>query len=156
MRVIFLATIAVLSMLLLTAPCLAAPLGTCSVSPAGSISFGNYDVFSTRPLDSTGAIQITCDMTQPHLIVSIGPSQNGSGFNPRYMKTSSGGLLGYNLFTDAARTAIWGDGTGGTRTIMQKVLKNTPLNVTIYGRIPASQDVGVGRYSDSLIVTITW
>ncbi len=142
---------------LLPAVCaVAAPPGTCRVTPVGSISFGNYDVFSTIPLDSIGTIQITCDLTEAHTIISLAPSQNG-GFNPRRMRNSSNGdLLSYNLFTTAARTSIWGDGTGGTSTVTQRVFRNTPAIVTIYGRIAARQNVSAGSYSETVTVTIIW
>ena len=135
----------------------APPAGVCKVTPLGSISFGNYDVFSTVPVDSTAAIQILCDKTQPNVVISIGPSPNSGGFNPRKMiRTGSTDLLAYNLYTDAGRTLTWGDGTGGTSTVTQKVFKNTPLNVTIFGRIPASQNVYVGSYGETVTVTIIW
>ncbi len=135
----------------------AAPPGTCSVTPVGSISFGNYDVFSTVPLDAVGTIQITCDLTEAHTIITLGPSQNGSGFSPRQMKNvSSGDLLAYNLFTNTARTTVWGDGTGGTSTVTQRVFKKTPAIVTIYGRMAAAQNVRSGTYTDTVTVTINW
>jgi spore coat protein U-like protein len=135
----------------------APPVGVCSVTPLGSINFGSYDVFSTIPLDSTGTIQILCDRTQPNVVIFIGPSSNSGGFNPRKMiRTGSTDLLSYNLYTDAGRTLTWGDGTGGTSDVTQKVLKNTPLNVTIFGRIPASQNVYVGSYGETVTVTILW
>jgi spore coat protein U-like protein len=31
-----------------------------------------------------------------------------------------------------------------------------PVTITIYGRIPAGQDVPAGTCSDTLTVTITW
>jgi spore coat protein U-like protein len=133
------------------------PAGVCTITPLGSINFGNYDVFSTIPVDSTGSIQIFCDQTQPHVVISIGPSQNSGGFNPRKMKNSSfSDFLSYNLYSDAGRTVTWGDGTGGTSTVTQKAFKNTPLVVTIFGRIPAGQDVYVGSYSETVTVTIIW
>lgn len=133
------------------------PAGVCTITPLGSLNFGIYDVFSTIPVDATGSIQILCDQTQPHVIISIGPSQNSGGFNPRKMKKSSlGDFLSYNLYSDAGRTVTWGDGTGGTSAVTQKAFKNTPLVVTIFGRIPAGQDVYVGSYSETVTVTITW
>jgi spore coat protein U-like protein len=135
----------------------AQPVGACSVSPLGSINFGIYDVFSTIPVDSTGTIQILCDRTQPNVVISIGPSTNSGGFNPRQMKHSSASyFLSYNLYTDAGRSVTWGDGTGGTSTVTQKAIRNTPLDVTIFGRIPAGQDVYVGSYSETVTVTIIW
>jgi spore coat protein U-like protein len=135
----------------------AQPVGTCSVTPLGGINFGNYDIFSTTPVDATGTIQILCDRTQPSVEIDIGPSPNSGGFNPRQMKHSSlNYLFKYNLYTDAGMSVIWGDGAGGTSTVHQKTTKNVPLNVTIYGRIPAGQDVYVGSYGETLTVTIIW
>lgn len=67
-------------------------------------------------------------------------------------------LLDYNLFTSSSMSAIWGDGTAGTSTVIKtKVNKNDhPIVTTVYGRIPAGQDASAGQYSDTLIVTITW
>jgi spore coat protein U-like protein len=62
--------------------------------------------------------------------------------------------LNYNLYLNAARTTIWGDGTGGT----QEFTDHTPpfgrsIVVPIYGRIPALQDVSVGSFSNTITVT---
>jgi spore coat protein U-like protein len=70
--------------------------------------------------------------------------------------TSSPDRLNYNLFVNAGRSTVWGDGAAGTSTVFLKnVKKNRPVFTTIYGRIPPGQDVSVGSYSDSLTVTIT-
>jgi spore coat protein U-like protein len=55
-------------------------------------------------------------------------------------------------------SVVWGDGTAGTATVVQpKVMRNKPpAAITIYGRIPAGQDVSAGAYGDTLTVTITW
>jgi spore coat protein U-like protein len=64
--------------------------------------------------------------------------------------------LNYNLFVNAGRSTVWGDGAPGTSTVFLKnVKKNHPAVATIYGRVPPGQNVSVGSYSDSLTVTIT-
>jgi outer membrane usher protein FimD/PapC len=64
-------------------------------------------------------------------------------------------VAAYDLYRDAARTTIWGDGTGSTATYTQlSVPNNTAQNLTIYGRISAAQDVRAGTYTDSVTVTI--
>lgn len=89
--------------------------------------------------------------------MSIGPSPNSGGFNPRKMRLTSGtDLLNYNLYTSATYTDIWGDGTSGTVTVWGKFLKNKPENMTVYGRIPSGQDVRAGTYTDTLTVTLIW
>jgi spore coat protein U-like protein len=73
------------------------------------------------------------------------------------MKLATGTeLLNYNLFTNAARTTIWGDGTAGTSRVSRNLRRNQPVNLTVYGRIPAGQDVRIGSYSETLTVTITY
>lgn len=129
----------------------------CTVTTT-SINFGNYDVGLTLHNDSRGTITVACDLTPPpDVAIMIGPSSNSGVFNPRKMRHSSiSEFLNYNLFTDASRTVIWGDGTQGTSTVIRKVTKGTPAIVTVYGRIPAGQDVSAGQYSDTLTATIVW
>lgn len=123
----------------------------CTIATT-SVSFGSYDVFASTPTDTTGTVSVTCTGNAD---VTITLSKGGSSsFNPR---TLNGGTdtLKYNLYKDAARTTIWGDGTGSTATYTQLgVPNNTAQNLTIYGRIPAAQDVRAGTYTDSITVTI--
>src|SRR4030043_912256 len=83
----------------------------CSVSTT-PVNFGSYDVFSTSPTDSTGLITVTCDETpSPWAPVSIGPSPNSGGFNPRKMRLIRRTyLLNYNLFTYVTHASIRRDG----------------------------------------------
>jgi spore coat protein U-like protein len=129
----------------------------CNVATT-NINFGPYDVFSNSPKDSTGTISVDCDEAPPPIVViRIGPSFTSGGFKPRQMKhTSRPDKLNYNLFIDSAMSVVWGDGTGGTSTVANKVTKNKMWVSTLYGRIPAGQDVSVGTYSETVSVTITW
>jgi spore coat protein U-like protein len=129
----------------------------CSVSATG-VNFGAYDVFVATPSDSTGTVTVSCDQAPPvDVTIAIGPSGTSGGFIPRQMRSpSSPDRLNYNLFVNAGRSTVWGDGAAGTSTVFLKnVKKNRPAVTTIYGRIPPGQDVSVGSYSDSLTVTIT-
>lgn len=63
----------------------------------------------------------------------------------------------YNVYLDAARTAIWGDGTQGSQIwVAPNPPVRTRINVPIYGRIPAGQNIGVGSYGDTLMITINY
>jgi spore coat protein U-like protein len=136
----------------------------CAVSTT-PVNFGFYDVLSSASLDSTGSITVDCSVgpSPPNppvdVLITIDQSANSGSFNPRKMKNATGpDLLNYNLYNDTTMVSIWGDGTGGTSTvILRKVNKNRPPVVTtVYGRIPGGQDVSAGPYSDILTVTITW
>jgi spore coat protein U domain-containing protein, fimbrial subunit CupE1/2/3/6 len=126
----------------------------CSLSST-SIIFGTYDVFSTSPLDTNGSIVYRCGNSDHDISVSL--DQGGApSFNPRRMLKGSE-ALSYNLYLDAARTTIWGDGTAGTQTYF---IKNPPNNqdvaVPIYGRVPTGQSVSKGAYSNTITVTINF
>jgi spore coat protein U-like protein len=62
--------------------------------------------------------------------------------------------LAYNLFTPPSFSTVWGDGSGGSQTQTNLVTRTNPWNATIYGRLPAGQNVPVGSYSDVITVTI--
>ncbi len=81
----------------------------------------------------------------------------GTSFATRRMVNGSEQLQ-YNLYLDAARTIIWGDGSGGTQALLihNPQGNNQDLTVPIFGRIPAGQDRGIGTYSDTIIVTLNY
>lgn len=128
-----------------TAPLWAA---TCNVSTQG-VSFGAYDVFSTQQLDGAGTIGVSCDVSTTHSI-SLSP---GAGSYAGRTMASGAHTLTYNLYRDATRTSVWGDGTSGTATVGGTA---TSESISLYGRIPAQQNKPVGSYSDSITVTLTF
>lgn len=114
-----------------------------------SVAFGTYDVFSGQSVESTGNVAVTCDVST---LYSISLSPGNGSFASRGM-TNGTHQLNYNLFTDATRTTIWGDGSSGTAVVSASGISG---NHTVYGRIPASQNAHVGSYSDSIIVTVNY
>jgi spore coat protein U-like protein len=81
-------------------------------------------------------------------------------YAPRAM-TNGASLLNYNLYTDATRTAVWGDGTGGTAVVSIKYslppAGTTQTDThTVYGRAFAGQVVSVGSYLDTITVTLVF
>ena len=127
---------------------------SCTIS-AGSLAFGSYDVFASSANDSTTTLTITCNGAAHDIVVSLSTGASG-GYNPRTM-TRGGESLSYNLYRDAARTSIWGDGTGGTSTYTNaNPANNAAINVTVYGRVPAGQDVSAGAYSDTVSAVINF
>jgi spore coat protein U-like protein len=69
--------------------------------------------------------------------------------------------LGYNLYTSAALTSVWGDGTGSTVTVSGSLPLTTgsrvqTVTVNVYGNVPALQDAKVGAYNDNVTMTLTY
>jgi len=122
----------------------------CTVSTTG-LNFGTYDVFSTLNDDITTMINVDCPNGTAY---SIWLSSGSGTFASRTL-TTTGSALAYNLYLDSTHLTIWGDGTGGTGTFSGT---GTGANVgtTVYGRIPARQNVAVGSYSDLITVTVTF
>ncbi len=144
--------IAVLAAVILCAVAWEAGAETCTVGTT-SLQFGIYDVFDSSPTDSTATIAINCQGNSRDVRVSI---SRGSAptFGSRRMWKGSERLF-FNLYRDAARTAVWGDGTGGSQVeIIDHIRNNETYPVTVYGRVPAGQDVSAGSYTDSVTVTI--
>jgi spore coat protein U-like protein len=125
----------------------------CSISTT-AVSFGSYNVFTPTADDGTGQVTYRCTGSRP-LFVRIQLDKGGApSFNPRQMRRGSE-ALNYNLYLDSTRSTIWGDGTGGTQVhfqVLPPVGQN--INVNVYGRIPAGQDVSSGTYSATVTATI--
>lgn len=120
----------------------------CVVS-AVSINFGSYDPFFQQSLDSTGSIYVSCDAATAY---SIALSPGRGAYTSRAMANGSHELH-YNLYTGVAHATVWGDGTVGTATVAASGMSDEH---TVYGSIPAGQNVFSGNYSDTIVVTLTF
>ncbi|HXE80604.1 MAG TPA: spore coat U domain-containing protein [Vicinamibacterales bacterium] len=125
----------------------------CTVSATG-VSFGSYDILSPTPDDSTGSIVILCSPGDKNIQVSLSTGSSGT-YTARTLVNGSDVLL-YNLYSDAARTVVWGDGTGGTSVLLipNWTGGRKPKTYVIYGRMPAQQNAAAGTYADSIVVTV--
>lgn len=135
--------------IILICSCSFASAAMCTVGTQ-SINFGSYDVFTNSNVDSTGNISVSCDSTASY---TISLSSGGGNFLNRALNFGNY-LLYYNLFIDAARTIVWGDGSNGTSTVSG--ITSTTAHHIVYGRIPARQNAFVGNYTDNVNVTISF
>lgn len=122
-----------------------------------TMNFGPYDMLSPTPADTTSQLNIRCN-NQPRdpLTVTLSLSPGNGSYAQRTMVGAAGGTLLYNIFANSGMSSIMGDGTGESVNRTRILDKNTPWNVTLYGRIPDSQTVPLGLYSDSLTVSVVW
>jgi len=164
-----------------TFPGLAHASSSCRGNPrvtftATTFEFGVYDpLLGTDDYVPNQAITVnaTCNRSRIPFTVtytlSVAQGHSGS-YNPRYMVSgTTADHLQYNLYTDAARTQIWGDGTGGS-TLPQFTMTGTcqrnggpngrncsaSQDDTVYGTIFALQNIAPGDYSDALTVNINF
>ena len=141
----------------------AAATWTCSVSATGP-AFGIYNPFATTPDEQNGTVNATCTLLSGNAAtvnITDSFSTGSSGNYTNRTLLSGANALDYNLYYDAGYTEIRGNGTGGSQT-GGATLNLTSANPTqtatgtIYGRIPAGQNVAPGTYTDTIVVTITF
>jgi spore coat protein U-like protein len=137
---------------------LAGPAQAACTIGATPLAFGPYNALSPLPTDATGQVTISCTGLLA-LSVSVRLDKGGApSFDPRQM-TKGGEILRYNLYTDATRLSIFGDGTAGTQfysSLIVVALFGTPIPVPIFGRIPAGQAVSIGTYTNSVTATVSF
>jgi spore coat protein U-like protein len=121
---------------------------TCKNISVTALAFGNYDVYNATPTDSAGTITYSCPPpTTPTVTID-----SGLAFaNGRRRMTRAGGTdwLSYDIFVDAARNTVWS-------STPVSVAAGNGVSVPYYARALALQDVSVGSYSDTLIVTFNF
>jgi spore coat protein U-like protein len=126
----------------------------CSISLT-NVQFGTYDVFTAVPLRSTGAVVYRCGNRVRTITIALTRGQSGT-YVPRTMQRAGQPLL-YNLYLDAALAAVWGDGSAATSLYSARNARNNrDVSITIYGSIPALQDVAPGVYTDDVTATINF
>ena len=132
-----------------------AEAASCTISVT-TVVFGTYDVFSSIPVDSTGSIVYRCNGGADLIWITMSRGVNSDSYIPRAMAKGSE-KLEYNLYRDSTRSVVWGNLTGGTSLYYDfDPPNNQNVTVTIYGRIPAGQDVSAGNYSDTVQVEINF
>jgi spore coat protein U domain-containing protein, fimbrial subunit CupE1/2/3/6 len=127
----------------------------CTQVTAVAVAFGAYDERAASHLNGTGQVRVQCD-TGVAYQVSLDPGGHAGSDFARAMG-DAGGIyrLQYNLYIDSTRTQIWGDGTGTTQ-VVNGVAQGAQDILQVYGRIFALQPVGVGAYTDSVLVSVDY
>jgi spore coat protein U-like protein len=128
-------------------------VAACSVT-ASDLAFGNFD--GSADLANTSTISVTCTNGHPYAVALDGGDAPGSTIANRTLSNGTHSLA-YNLYSDAAHTALWGDtiatdvngvGTGLT----------TAVDHTVHGQLLAApnQNVSTGLYTSTIAVTVTY
>ncbi len=127
----------------------------CSITTA-PIAFTDYDPVvdhASADLDGTGTVSIACTKGSTASI-GLGLGANASG-GTRRMSDGSGSFLTYELYSDSNRTAVWGNALGSWLT-PDAAPSKAARPFTVYGRVPAGQDVDAGDYDDTVVATVNF
>jgi spore coat protein U-like protein len=110
---------------------------------AASLVFGDYKFDANT--DGTATLTLTCTPgTSTMVKLDLGLKASGSQRNMH----KGTDLLSYGLYTDAAM---------GTGTAWPVAGVSGPVGngtVTVYGRIPAGQNMPTGSYTDTVLVSV--
>jgi spore coat protein U-like protein len=123
---------------------------TCSISMT-PVAFGNIDVTSGSPLNTTGTLTVTCSGyggDPPRLCMSIGVGSAGDATSRQMLGPSS---LRYELYRDAARTIVWGSWQTGYKSPgLSADTADGTFTFTVYASVSGSQQtVTPGSYSST-------
>jgi spore coat protein U-like protein len=136
-----------------TVPVSARVMDECRVTPA-VLDFGRYSPVgpnAVQPLDSDATFEVQCTPGATAR-VSLGLGQSPSGTQRRMASAKGRDLMAYDLYQDSGRSATWGAGDVVTLTSFGPA----PVRLPVYGRVPGGQDLSIGSYADSVVITVTF
>ncbi len=136
----------------------------CIVSVASPLNFGSYDTISA--LAGSTVITVTCTRSTGKaevVPITIALSSGPGSYAARQMRLITGtDLMLYNLYTSAARTQVWGDGSAGTGVVANNIILPGPpgnppriSTYTIYGLVGGNQNLRAGTYQTISAITVT-
>lgn len=134
----------------------------CTITSAANVAFGVVDPTGGGNLDVSANLVHRCTKGTAYTIALDDGAGIGGTFTARKMESAGANTdqLSYNLYTNAARTIVFGDGTlgsvtaGGTGSGISGAASN--LTTTIYARLVQNEDVSVDSYSDTVAISITY
>ncbi|AEB58740.1 Csu type fimbrial protein [Ectopseudomonas mendocina] len=135
--------------------------GGSDATSFGSISFGsistlpsNLDAASTP---GNGSIVLQCSPGTA-VSISLNAGLNASSVGGGRYLARGAERLRYQLYQDAARSLIWGDGSnGGTRLSVNFPVGSATQTYTVYARLFAVSPLpSAGIYTDTITVTVSY
>lgn len=112
-------------------------IGTGSTS---NIDFGTISR-NTQNIQATGSLNVSCTNGTPYNI-----SLNPLG-SQRRMKNSLGSYIQYSLYQDPSHSNIWQADTS---------YSITHQTIPVYAMLPSQSISSIGKYSDTITVTLTY
>ncbi len=128
----------------------------CTIDSVGAMAFGTY-IQESGNIDQSAAINLTCPVGTNYTIGIDGIT--GAARNMTYSNLGVTNNLEYNLFTNAARTTVWGAIGGPVGSVVNGAGTGSSAAIPVYGRITdggANQTVPPGVYNAVVIITVNY
>lgn len=128
---------------------------TCSVG-ASSLAFpgATSAAIAAGNIDANGVVSVNCTTGLPYTVSLNAGAGTGATLAIRKM-TAAALTLNYTVYTSAARTTVWGDGTTTSLTVPGTGTGASQL-IPAYCRIFSGQVVPAATYTDTVNVTVTY
>lgn len=133
-------------------------LCSCTVD-ANPLNFGSFAPLSGAARDAATTVDVACTGVSALSAIEIRMDAGLYGTIANRRMRSGGNELAYNIYSNAARTTIWGDDTGGYAAV---TVTNTlgliswSSSTTAYGRASPAPSTPPGVYTDTIVVTVEW
>ena len=136
---------------------ISASIATSCTMTNTDIAFGNYlplTTHATATLDGTATITSTCTSgVSGTLTLDQGQYPVTGSTDAAPLRGIGSGGLAYNLYTDSARTTVWGN-TQGTGVAVTGT--GAGVSTTVYGAIASGQTTPTTGGSDSVVLLLTY
>jgi spore coat protein U-like protein len=125
---------------------------SCQLTSAPTLGFGTLTPLTNN--DAQANITWVCT-SGFNTVIKLG--SGGSG-NIAARAMGGAATLAYQLYTNAARTTVFGDGTTGNTMPVSGAGYSSPGTVTVYGRVLQANAAAApaGAYSDTVQITIVF
>ncbi|HWZ64651.1 MAG TPA: spore coat U domain-containing protein [Steroidobacteraceae bacterium] len=131
---------------------------TCAVS-ANPLTFPTYYP-GNGGVNANTTLSVRCSRGAQFTVTM--DAGTGGGTLVQRLMSSGAAKLQYNLYTSAARTTVWGDGTV-TSAVMAGIGKglagNEAITETVFGTLPdspANRQLAPGLYTDTVMITVAY
>jgi spore coat protein U-like protein len=131
----------------------------CNITTT-NMAFGAYT--GAADLFGTATVGVRCTKGTTYTLTLNPGATLGATFAQRLLSDGGANTLQYNLYTDAAYTNIWGDGSPSTTVYSSTgtgLSATGQVNRTVYGKLPdnaTNQDAQVGSYSDTIVASVVY
>jgi spore coat protein U-like protein len=130
----------------------------CTIG-ATDLNFGSYDPVvanKTTALDVNTSVTVLCTKGSTGVTVGLDTGIHAAGGN-RFMSNGTDGLQ-YELYSDSVGGTVWANSGSGLVTwpVFGPIGAGAGVPHTVYGRVPAGQDVSVGAYTDTVTATVNF
>lgn len=131
---------------------------TCAVS-ANPLTFPTYYP-GNGSVSANTTLSVRCSRGAQFTVAM--DAGTGGGTVAQRLMSSGAAKLQYNLYTSAARTTVWGDGSITSAVIAgigKGLAGNEAITETVFGTLPdspANRQLAPGQYTDTVMITVAY